>query len=231
MIKALLTIDDIPSNNTTAIVDYLNSKNIRVIMFAEGKRLVTTPEPAVYALQHGMVVGNHSFSHPNFSNLSMEEAIDEIEKCEEQLDRVYKLAGVERKYRPFRFPYGDKGGQNKEALQEYLAKKGFNKVNDLQIQYPWWKESGLDRDIDTLWTFDFAEYNIRQGSGFTVDDVWKRVENPAPTSGAAILEDNGNHIILLHAHDETDALVPGYYRLFVDYLLDHGVTFIDPTFL
>lgn len=230
MINAILTIDDIPSNNTKAIVDFLNEKNITVVMFAEGNRLKTNPEPVIYALQHGMLVGNHSFTHPHFSELTLDEAVKEIEKCEEQLDRVYEMAGVERKYRPFRFPYGDKGGENKGALQEYLADHSFNKLVDTQIPYPYWKEFGLDKDIDTLWTFDFAEYNIRQGSGFTADDVFKRINDPNPTSGAAMLAEGGSHIILLHAHDETDALVPGYYRQFVDYLLEHGVVFNRPAF-
>lgn len=230
MKRAILTIDDVPSNNTKAIVDYLNEKDITAVMFAEGDRLERMPENAIYALQHGMIIGNHSYSHPNFSSLTIEESREEIEKCEEQLERVYKMAGVERKYRPFRFPYGDKGGQNKNALQELLIQKGFDKLDDSQIPYTWWKESGLDRDIDTLWTFDFAEYNIRQGSGFTLDDVFKRVNDQNPASGAAILADGGFHFILLHAHDETEELVPEYYRLFIEYLLEHGVTFERPQF-
>ena len=230
MKRAILTIDDVPSNNTRAIVDYLNEKDITAVMFAEGDRLERMPENAIYALQHGMIIGNHSYSHPNFSSLTIEESREEIEKCEEQLERVYKMAGVERKYRPFRFPYGDKGGQNKDALQEFLKQKGFDKLDDSQIPYTWWKESGLDRDIDTLWTFDFAEYNIRQGSDFTLDDVFKRVNDQNPASGAAILADGGFHFILLHAHDETEELVPEYYRLFIEYLLEHGVTFERPQF-
>lgn len=35
----------------------------------------------------------------------------------------------------------------------------------------------------------------------------------------------------MHAHDETDAVMPGYYRLFLDYLLEHGVTFDTPGFI
>ena len=230
MKRAILTIDDVPSNNTRAIVDYLNEKDITAVMFAQGDRLERMPENAIYALQHGMILGNHSYSHPNFSALTIEESREEIEKCEEQLERVYKMAGVERKYRPFRFPYGDKGGQNKDALQEFLKQKGFDKLDDSQIPYTWWKESGLDRDIDTLWTFDFAEYNIRQGSDFTLDDVFKRVNDQNPASGAAILADGGFHFILLHAHDETEELVPEYHRLFIEYLLEHGVTFERPQF-
>lgn len=231
MIQALLTIDDITSHNTTAITDYLVEKGITAIMFAVGQHLERDPEPAIYALRHGMVVGNHSFSHPSFSALSVEEAEGEIERCEEQLERLYEAAGVERRYRPFRFPYGDKGGDNKAQLQQYLRDHGFDKVDDTQIPYPWWKEYGLDRDIDTLWTFDFAEYRIRKDSGFTMDDVMKRIHETDPEAGAAILADNSRHIILMHAHDETEELVPEYYQIMIDYLLERGVEFVSPEFI
>ena len=68
MIQALLTIDDIPSDNTCAIVDYLNGAGIQAIMFAEGEKAEKNPEPAVYAVRHGMIVGNHSYSHQHKSS-------------------------------------------------------------------------------------------------------------------------------------------------------------------
>ena len=64
----------------------------------------------------------------------------------------------------------------------------------------------------------------------TLDDVFKRVNDQNPASGAAILAGGGFHFILLHAHDETEELVPEYYRLFIEYLLEHGVTFERPQF-
>lgn len=231
MIKAVLTIDDIASKNTPAIVDYLTQKGIKALMFAWGENVEARFDEAVYALKKGMIVGNHSYSHPGFSQITLEEGIDEIEKCEAVLDRLYEAAGVERRFRPFRFPYGDKGGDNKAALQKYLADKGFDKLDDRRLLWQWWKDWGLCRDIDTLWTFDLAEYNIRPGSGFTAEDVIRRINDPAPDNGAPMLQEGGEHIILLHAHDETDELVPGYYRQFVDYLLSRGVEFIEPRFI
>ncbi|MBO4767255.1 MAG: polysaccharide deacetylase family protein [Lachnospiraceae bacterium] len=231
MIHAILTIDDIASANTPAIVDYLNEKGITALMFAVGENVERYYENAIYALQHGMIVGNHSYSHPAFSEITMAEAEGEIAKNEALLDRLYKDAGIERKYRPFRFPYGNRGGANAAALQEYFRKNGFDKLKDTQIPYAFWKEQGLDRNIDTLWTFDFAEYRIRPDSGFTVEDVWARINNEAPLEGAALLSDPGSHILLLHAHDETDAMVPGYYRLFIDHLLEKGVVFDVPEFI
>ena len=231
MINAVLTIDDVSSANTPAIVDYLNSKGITALMFAVGENVEKYYDNAIYALKKGMILGNHSYSHPAFSRLSLEEGIENIEKNEAVLDKLYRDADVERKYRPFRFPYGDKGGQNKDALQAYLRDKKFSKLKDTQLTYEWWGERGLDKDIDTFWTFDFAEYNIRPGSEFTEKDVWKRIEELDPPYGAALLQDGNSHFILLHAHDETEELVPEYYKKFIDFLLEKGVVFNKPEFI
>ncbi len=231
MIKAVLTIDDIATNNTPALVDYLVEKGIKVLMFAWGENIERHPENAIYALKHGMVVGNHSYTHPNFADISFEEGIKEIERTEALVDDIYKKAGIERKYRPFRFPYGSKGGENKEKYEKYLRDKGFSKLDDRDISYPWWKESGLDNDIDTLWTFDFAEYQIRPDSGFTMEDVFKRVHNSNPANGGALLEDGTNHIILMHDHEETLAMVPDYYKIMIEHVMENGVTFKQPEFI
>lgn len=231
MNSALLTIDDISSKNTPAIVDYLKEKQIKAILFATGENVERYYDEAIYALKNGMIVGNHSYSHPAFSTLTWEECVEEIEKCETILDKLYKDSGIERTFKPFRFPFGDKGGENKAAMQKLFREKGFHKVDDRHITYPWWKENGLNEDIDTFWTFDFGEYNIRQGSGFTKESVWERMHNPNPASGAVLFAENNRHILLLHAHDETEELLPEYYKLFIEHLLENEVTFEEPQFL
>lgn len=231
MNSALLTIDDISSKNTPAIVDYLKEKQIKAILFATGENVERYYDEAIYALKNGMIVGNHSYSHPAFSTLTWEECVEEIEKCETILDKLYKDSGIERTFKPFRFPFGDKGGENKAAMQKLFREKGFHKVDDRHITYPWWKENGLNEDIDTFWTFDFGEYNIRQGSGFTKESVWERMHNPNPASGAVLFAENNRHILLLHAHDEAEELLPEYYKLFIEHLLENGVTFEEPRFL
>jgi peptidoglycan/xylan/chitin deacetylase (PgdA/CDA1 family) len=230
MIRALLTIDDVSSKNTPAIVDYLAEKNIPVIMFAVGQWAQNYPDQLIYALKHGIIVGNHSYTHPNFSALSIEECKKEIDQNEEVLNSFYEKAGVERKYRPFRFPYGDKGGENREAFQKYFKENGFSKLKDTQITFEWWKTEGLSEKIDTLWTFDFAEYNIRPESGFTEEDVYKRINDEYPIYGGSLFKDDNSHILLLHAHDETDEMVPEYYKKFVGSLLDREVKFLTPEF-
>jgi len=231
MNSGILTIDDFSSANTPAMVDYLKEKQIKAIFFATGADVERFYEEAICALKNGMIVGNHSYSHPGFSSLTYEECIDEIEKCEQILEKLYKDSGVERIYKPFRFPYGDKGGNNKNALQAYLRDKGFHKVDDTRITYDWWKENSLDTDIDTFWTFDFEEYLIRPGSGYTKDFVWQKMHDENPKSGAVLFAENNKHIILLHAHDETEQMLPRYYQLFIDHLLENGLVFENPRFL
>lgn len=231
MNSVLLTIDDVASRNTPAIVDDLCARGIKAILFATGKNVERFYDEAIYAVQKGMIVGNHSYSHPGFSSLTTEEGIAEIARCEEVLDRLYQDAGLARVYRPFRFPYGDKGGANKAALQRYLAEQGFDKVDDRHIPYAWWREHGLDQDIDTFWTFDFEEYRMQNDPEFTKESVWTKMHSSNPKSGAALFGENQRHIVLMHAHDETDAILPGYYRLFLDHLQEHGVVFDAPSFI
>lgn len=231
MNTAILTIDDIPSKNTPALVDYLCEKGITAVLFATGQHLEKYPEQAEYAVKHGMIVGNHSYSHPAFSSLSLEEARKEIESTERLLNALYARCGMERKYKPFRFPYGDKGGENKPLLQAMLREYGIHKLDDRHLPYAWWKENGLDRDIDTFWTFDFAEYRMHSDPTFTKESVWERMHDQSPQSGAVLFSQGHRHILLLHDHEESEALLPGYYRLFIDHLLEGGITFDKPQFM
>lgn len=231
MNTVLFTMDDVSSRNTPAIVDALCERGITAIMFAVGMNVERFWEEAIYAVRKGMIVGNHSYSHVHFSEITLDEAIAEIDRCEAVLDRLYREAGVERAYRPFRFPYGDKGGENKAALQQYLAAQHFDKVNDRHIPCAWWREHGMDKDIDTFWTFDFEEYKVQYDPDFTKESVWAKVNDKHPARGAALFGENQRHIVLMHAHDETEAVWPGYYRELLDCMLKNGVAFDAPAFI
>ena len=231
MNTALLTIDDVPSKNTPAIVDYLKEKGIQPILFATGENIERHHEEAMYAVKSGILLGNHSYSHRHFSEMTLSECIEEIERCEDVLDKLYEKCGYVRAVRPFRFPYGDKGGENRQAIDMYLREKRFDKVYDLDIPYEWWKNSKLKTDIDTFWTFDFEEYKIDREKGFTLQNVWDKILDPNPEYGAALFREGHRHILLMHAHDDTEKIVPCYWKLFLDYLFDNGIVFEAPRFV
>jgi peptidoglycan/xylan/chitin deacetylase (PgdA/CDA1 family) len=91
MSKAYLTIDDGPTKNTRAFIDFLISKNITPIMFFYGEQICKERENGIYAIQKGAVIGNHSYTHPHFSELNLDECISEIECQEDQIDCYTKM--------------------------------------------------------------------------------------------------------------------------------------------
>ena len=104
-------------------------------------------------------------------------------------------------------------------------------MDDTGLDYPWWKEFGLDKDIDTFWTFDFEEYRLPWNDGFTRESVLSKMTDLNPARGAALFKEGNAHIILTHAHDETDAVWPDYYKEMIDLALKNGVVFDKPEFL
>lgn len=228
MIKAYLTIDDVTTSLTPGIIDFLNSKKITPIMFCWGQHLLAHEEEALYALQHGAILQNHSFSHLQFSTLNMMKAKREIMKNERILNQLYEKAGINRPFKLFRFPFGDSGGTNADLLQNFLRDKGFNHIDDTAFAATDYFRPDQKNNLDVLWTFDFAEYNLREGNPFTFADVEKNVK-----TFLTIHEDDPNdgkvhHIVLIHDHEETEERHPGYFKEQISMLLDAGVKFAIP---
>lgn len=231
MSKAYLTIDDVTTVNTPKIINYLSGKGITPILFSVGYQIEAHWDEALYALKMGAIIGNHSYSHPYFSELTLSECFSEIAKQENVLNELYQAAGVDRKYKLIRFPYGDKGGKNKEDLQNYLKKNYFCRIDDSYINFDWYKESALDVDVDVLWTFDFCEYMLQDNNGYTYESILHKIHDNNPPMGGVLLEKNSHHIVLIHDHIETEKVMPNYFETIIDYVLTSGVEFIQPRFI
>lgn len=229
---AYLTIDDGPTENTKGYVDYLNSRSIPAIMFFLGSNVERYRDVAVYAVQHGIIIGNHSYSHPQFSKLTLDEAVGEIKRQEALIDLVYTAAGCVRKYKLFRFPYGDKGGANKGQLQEYLKSEGFMKIDSTEITHPSYYENGLDKDWDVFWTFDYGEYAIRdEASASDPRSIVSHINMMGLWSGGSPLDRFSAEIILLHDHSATETRFPGYFSDLLDHTVAMGIEFAMPWFI
>jgi len=230
MIHAYLTIDNGASPNTPSYLSFLSSKGIRPILFFWGQRLEKSYTEGIQALQMGAIVGNHSYTHPAFSKISLEECLQEIEAQEALLNRLYRDAGVPREQKLFRFPYGDKGGSNAENLQYYLKKEGFHRIQDALITYPWYQAQGWHRDTDVMWTFDLMEYRLPHDASFTFEDILRHIDDSHPEKGGSLYDADQQQIILIHDHPETEAKHPGYFTELIQSLLDAGVQFDPPHF-
>ncbi len=171
-----LTIDDFPSATSGELLEYLVKQEIPAVLFGIGKKIKSHPELARAAVRKGFILANHSYSHPHFSRISMRRAKREILKTDKLINSVYEAAGIDREYRYFRFPYGDKGdgrlgkvlsqgGQSRQRLfkiklQQFLSGLGYQKFNPPGIKYRYYHHY-LGREYDLHWTLDSMDWQLK----------------------------------------------------------------------
>ena len=225
MINAILTIDDMPQGNTKAIVDYLVSEGIKAVFFTIGEMCDRDNESVLYAISKGFVIGNHTYTHAKLSEVSYEEGISEIERCEEALNKVYAKAGVERPVKLFRFPYLLQG-PDKDRYLKYLEEHGFKKIDDSGVKNGWYKSNGWDKEDHVSCSFDCQEYLLRPGNDMTFSKVLESIDSAFNSSN-----EDQDHIILTHSHDETEEMESDYVRKICERIKSHGVRFVEPRFI
>lgn len=155
-----LTFDDGPLYCTGHILDHLAATNHKATFFVIGANLKNPKlrEYAVRALKEGHDLGNHSWSHPDFSHISVKRAKMEIESTHALINEVVKEAGItgENQNLFFRFPYGVEGSwSNSKATRDTLATLGYSiarwdlDTNDWRMELAWAPRSSR-RVVDSL---------------------------------------------------------------------------------
>lgn len=214
-----LTIDDSPSIHTNKKIDFLTKHHIPAIFYARGEHIKKHPQQLINVIKSGFVVGNHSYSHPFFSHISLQQCYDEIMKTEELIEQCYQDAQMIRPHKIIRFPFGDRGAgacftppstpdqkEKVDALQVFLHDQGFTPT-PLQHKHPF---------IDAQWDWDTYDY--------------KRKHIDHPKQYLKLLDHQYQQqvslqtVLLLHDFDHN-------HHLFEDtmtYLLNQNITFIAP---
>lgn len=229
MRRAILTIDDSPTVHTGRILEHLERRNLRALFFCIGERLDRFPRIADAILQAGHSIGNHSWSHRRFSELDLRDCCAEIDQTEDAIEQAHRRNGLARRSRRFRFPYGDKGGPRKEAIQTEIALRGFSPIAGLDIDHPWFHEASLDRDRDVFWTFDCLDYRLTSGAPrLAPDDILAHMDDPAPPSGSSLASGASDEIILMHDNPNTHALFPDYHERLIDAILAKDIELAPP---
>lgn len=127
-----LTFDDGPHpKETHEVLDVLNKYNVKGTFFVVGKHANWYSEPLIRAAKEGHEIGNHTFTHPDISNLSSEDIKKEIKECE---DTLFKLTG--KKPTLFRPPYGS---YSKDKLGEIAKECGYKIILWTTIDAKDWK--------------------------------------------------------------------------------------------
>lgn len=211
-----LTIDDGPSSFMHLKVDELLKERVPAIWYCRGEFMERRLEQVVYAISRGFLIGNHSYSHPRFSTISLKEAEQEILETEHWIELAYRQAKVPRRYRLFRFPFMDKGSSqsahHKDQLQKLLLSLSFQRAGFESVTYGYFQGQFLDKDIDAPWTFDAKEYAIFQESLmekhglYKISDFLNRMMQNDPENGLGLTDASSNDIVLFHDFEQTHAL-------------------------
>lgn len=227
---AYLTIDDAPSVDMKEKVDFLVSKGIPAVWFCTGSFLEKRPELAIYAIKKGFTIGNHSYSHPHFSDLSLEQCFEEIQKTDRIVDGIYRKACVKRPAKFFRFPFGDKGGKiRKEKIQAFLKSLGYTQPKFENVTYRYYRKAGLLDDVDWYWTYDCKEWAIfSEEHSYGIDSLEKvleRMDEDVPEGCRGLNYPDSEEIILTHDHPESTHI----FKPIIERLLAKGMIFKLPS--
>ena len=98
-----LTFDDVPDPRfTPQLLDVLRRYHVRATFFVVGSRAKKYPELISRMVREGHVVGNHSYNHPEFRKLRMNEFKSQISRTE---NIIQNITGYKPKL--IRPPYGE----------------------------------------------------------------------------------------------------------------------------
>ncbi|REL24688.1 polysaccharide deacetylase family protein [Rhodohalobacter sp. SW132] len=142
---ALITIDDGPKAYTTPVfLDLLDEFNAKALFFINGYLAEPLPWVVRQILDRGHKVGNHSWSHARFTEISSEEVEYEITSLNNWLESELNYqSGF------FRAPYGVHTPDSFSVLEQTgLQNVGWS-VNSYDWQYPD-REDTLSRDAKEI---------------------------------------------------------------------------------
>ena len=111
-----LTFDGAPHPpNTYRILDVLDRHGVKATFFMEGLRVANEPECARTVAARGHAIGNHSYTHQDLGELTIEECVDEIERTDAAIE---SLLG----FRPA--PVRPPNGHISPEFEAYLRENG-----------------------------------------------------------------------------------------------------------
>ncbi|WP_064091104.1 polysaccharide deacetylase family protein [Rossellomorea aquimaris] len=179
----LLTIDDAPDKHALKMAEDLKDLNAPAIFFVNGHFLNTPEEKEVLRKIHemGFIIGNHTYSHTNLNDLSIEEQKEEIVSLN---DLIESIIGERPKF--FRAPFGQNTEYSKQLVkEEKMALMNWtygydwvpeyqnkDSITDIMINSPFLNDGANLLMHDRTWTSEGLVEIVKgiQGKGYEILD-------------------------------------------------------------
>ena len=171
-----LTFDDGPNPATTnQALDTLSKYGIKATFFVLGKNISGNEEILKRMKADGHVIGNHSWSHPVLSKLSLDEAKKQITDTEDAITKV--LGSSSKLMRP---PYG--------AITDDIR-------NSLDLNFIMWDVDSLDwKSKNEAAILTEIQRQARNGSIILMHDIHAETVNALPKI-IDYLKEQGYHFV------------------------------------
>jgi peptidoglycan-N-acetylglucosamine deacetylase len=131
-----ITFDDGPNPvYTPQVLEIFSEAKGKATFFMIGEQMRNHPEIVKQVADHGHEIGNHTFTHPELSQLSIEDCLGEIEETEKLIEGM-----TGRKPVVFRPPYLD---YNQDTVS-LLQKKGYPMIGALNLEAHDWEQPGVE---------------------------------------------------------------------------------------
>lgn len=161
-----LTFDNGYENGyTEKILDVLKKEQVPATFFVTGHYLETAPELAKRMVQEGHMIGNHSWSHPDFTQIS-------DEKIREELDRV-KQKTMEL--------------TGQKDMLFLRPPRGIFSERTLKVA----RDAGY---IHVFWSLAFVDWNVNQQRGweYSYNEIMRQIHPGAVLLLHTVSKDNAD---------------------------------------
>lgn len=229
MKEILLTIDDGPSPDTKRLVDFLGARKIPAIMFFIGEKMEQYPDQVDYVIQAGIPIGNHTYTHPAMSKISLRAGIDEIEQTEKVIEAAYQRNAKPREHKLLRFPYLDMGGENQADFMKYLRQHGFKHVDAGFVTYKWYDPLRVEPHIGG--TFHCWDWELWINSEkFGIPELLEKLHVTDEKNLGSLFSGKSGEIFVIHDVGWKTPDDERHYEIIVNELEKTKVRYVQPVF-
>lgn len=202
--RAKMLINKLKKHRVNQAAFFAVSKNLD----AEGKERLQA-----YA-EAGHIIANHTYSHPDFNKLELDDYIQNFVQADHALSEFKNM----RKW--FRFPYLREGDtkEKRDGMRDKLAELGYINAYITLNNYDWYIEDLFQKAIS-----NGHDVDLKKLSQFYVDVIVKGIDYYDQLS-IKYLTRSPKHVLLLHEMDITALFIGDL----VDELRTRGWKIISP---
>ncbi|AOZ73286.1 hypothetical protein BK816_08350 [Boudabousia tangfeifanii] len=187
-----LTFDDGPGEYTAATLDALKKAGVKATFFVMGKNVIEHPDLVKREAQEGNAVGNHSWNHPQLTQVSNKGLGHQILDTNNE---IKKILGVGTHL--MRPPYGAVNHRVRNYLAENQQAVILWDVDTLD-----WKHKNVDKAME------FIRQEVKPGGIILMHDIHPVAPKVVPIV-VAELKKQGYHFVTIPQLFADKGLIPG----------------------